>query len=111
MHMPEWLVHFPLGEKLHVVDGDNFIDKPWEEMESLQDFLKIPREITRKSFKKSKSKDFYCWKSKGKNMSCMPSRKGHMHEIKADLEAKLRSFFRPHNQNLFKMLDRTFDWE
>ncbi len=60
--MPRWLEHFPLGKKLHIVDGDNFVQRPWEEMVKLQDFLGLPREINRSSYyKRNKDKHFWCW--------------------------------------------------
>ena len=118
--MPEWLSRFPLGERLHVVDGDNFILRPWEEAARLQDFLGIPREIHRGSFVKSKTKEFYCWKENSNNdsssssssssITCMPPEKGNVHLIEVEVEVRLRSHFRPHNEELFKMLGRRFDW-
>ncbi len=35
-HLPRWLDRFPLGDRLHVVDGDNLVKRPWEELEKVQ---------------------------------------------------------------------------
>ena len=62
-HIEQWLKHFELGRTLHIVDGANLIARPWEEMEKVQDFLKLPREITRDSFMQNKNRRSYqCFK-------------------------------------------------
>lgn len=58
-HMDQWRKHFPANQLL-VVDGDRFITTPWEEMERVQDFLGIPRVITKESFFYNTTKGFYC---------------------------------------------------
>ncbi len=62
--MPAWLAHFKLGETLEIVDGDNLIEHPWQELERIQDFLGLEREITKESFTFNKEKGFYCIKPK-----------------------------------------------
>ncbi len=37
---------FSLGDELLILDGDNFKQRPWEELELVQDFLGIPRVVT-----------------------------------------------------------------
>ncbi len=116
--MAQWLAHFPLHRKLHVVDGDNFVLRPWEEAERLQDFLRLPRELTRGSFVASsrggrREGGYYCWKVGGNGTAttrCMGETKGNRHDMEAGTERKLRDFFRPHNEKLFGMLGRTFEW-
>ena len=45
------------------MDGANLIARPWEEIEQIQDFLGLPREITRESFVQPKfKKGYYCLK-------------------------------------------------
>ena len=61
--MGEWLKHFELGKTLYIVDGANFVAKPWEEMEKIQDFLGISREFTRETFVESyHKKGYFCLK-------------------------------------------------
>ena len=37
---------FSLGEELLIVDGDKLKQRPWEEVERVQDFLGIPQVVT-----------------------------------------------------------------
>ncbi len=41
--LPLWMEHFPLGKRLLIVDGDNLILRPWEEVARVERFLKLPR--------------------------------------------------------------------
>ncbi len=113
-YVAEWLKYFPLGEKLLVVDGENLSAKPWEELEKVQDFLGVPREITKDNFVLSDEKGFYCFKQnpKHKYVTCMDKDKGRrQEEVSEDLKRKLADFFRPYNLELSKMLGRRFSWD
>ncbi len=62
--MPAWLAYFKLGETMEIIDGENLIKHPWQELERIQDFLGLEREITRDSFVFNQEKGFYCMKPK-----------------------------------------------
>ncbi len=112
-YVGEWLRHFPVDERLHVVDGENLVAKPWEELERVQDFLEVPREITRGNFVRSTEKGFFCFRqSPGDRLvSCMDQAKGRRHEeISDDLKDALVEFFRPYNLKLVELLGRKFTW-
>ena len=112
-YLSEWLRYFTLGKDLHIVDGDNLGSRPWEEFDLVQDFLGLPRNISRDDFVYSEEKGFYCFRRKDPKAEivCMGNNKGHHHEPDPDLEKKLTKHFREPNQNLFKMLGRKFDWK
>ncbi len=112
-YVTEWLKYFPLGKKLHIVDGDNLVAKPWEELDRVQDFLKVPKEITKKNFLPSTEKEYYCFKQSPKDrvVTCMDQTKGRRQEEVSDgLRRRLNELFKPYNLKLFKLLGRTFDW-
>ena len=44
-HIDSWLANFA-PEKLLILDGDNFLRAPWQEMLKVQEFLGLEREIT-----------------------------------------------------------------
>ncbi len=63
-----------------------------------------------KDFVFNDTKGFYCLSATG----CLSPSKGHKGKeelFSEDLRAKLADFLRPHNQELFKMIGRTFDWD
>ena len=111
-HLKEWLKYFRLGETFLVVDGNNLVKKPWEEFKKIQDFLNVPRKITKRTFFFNEDKGFYCWYLQDGEEYCMPDSKGRKHTVlSAENENKLRDFYRPHSLELFEMLDRTFQWD
>ncbi len=64
LHLPVWLAFFKLDVNLHIVDGDNMIERPWEELIKIQQFLGIQIELDEKDFVFSEQKGFYCMKPK-----------------------------------------------
>ena len=41
--------YFPI-EQIHIVDGDKLIKEPWTELEKIEAFLDLPREILENNF-------------------------------------------------------------
>ena len=41
--------YFPI-EQIHIVDGDKFIKEPWTELEKMEEFLELPKEISENNF-------------------------------------------------------------
>ena len=94
---------FSLGEELLILDGDNFKQRPWEELELVQDFLGIPRVVTSQvwgGWQQTKTcpqikdmsnatkdnqlvpaQDYYLNKTKGfyclRHLGCLKDGKGH----------------------------------
>ena len=111
-----WLEHFVLGENLHIVDGDNFIRRPWEELEAVQDFLGVPRDPPRDNFvlwDDVNEGRFYCLQVTGglAHVVCMGQDKGRaQRHVPPEVVARLDDFFAPHNEELFRLIGRRFDW-
>ncbi|XP_033736894.1 heparan sulfate glucosamine 3-O-sulfotransferase 5-like [Pecten maximus] len=108
-HFERWLKVFR-PDQFHIVDGDNLIVRPWEEIALVEEFLGLPHKITREHFYYNSTRGFYCMKLG--HEKCLGATKGRRHPFTDPVAIdKLRAFFKPHNQLLFQMINRTFDWE
>ncbi|XP_069110326.1 heparan sulfate glucosamine 3-O-sulfotransferase 1-like [Argopecten irradians] len=113
-HMVRWLKYFPLTQ-FHIVDGDNLVRNPYEEMFAVENFLGLPHLITRDRFVFSEKKGFYCMSLDGVNGTrqeqCLSKGKGRKHpDIDEGVMEMLTDLFRPLNQQFYKLIGRKFDW-
>ena len=44
--MVKWLGHFKLGDELFIIDRENLKERPWEEINKIQQFLQVPVAMT-----------------------------------------------------------------
>ncbi|OWF39095.1 heparan sulfate glucosamine 3-O-sulfotransferase 5-like [Mizuhopecten yessoensis] len=108
-HFERWLKVFR-PDQFHIVDGDNLIVRPWEEIAQVEEFLGLPHKITREHFYFNSTRGFYCMKLG--HEKCLGATKGRRHPFTDPVAVeKLRAFFKPHNQMLFQLINRTFDWK
>ena len=106
-HLRRYLQHFPM-DQIHVVDGSRFAKCPWEELKTVEKFLNIKTFFTEDMFEKG-PKGFYCYKDS--TLTCMPKDKGRKHpDVSSSGIRKLKEFYRPRNEELYKILYRRFDW-
>ena len=110
VHLKQWLQYFKL-DQIHIVDGDNYKEHPAEELQKIEKFLGIRNYITDDLFSYNKEKGFFCLMSEGTE-HCMPAGKGRTHpNVKPDVLEQLQAFFKPYNEELFRMIGRRFDWD
>ena len=104
VHVDRWLQLFS-RDQLLVLDGDSFIKNPVPVLNQCEDFLRIPRRITRDMFVKDE-RGYYC-PAYGK---CMDG-KGSVHQVYEErfLE-QLRTLYAAHNARLVKLLRQAFTW-
>ena len=109
--MMRWLHYFP-RKQIHVVDGDNLIVNPVEEMEKIETFLGIKHIITKDKVYFDKTKGFFCILDKKGRGHCLGDNKGREHPvIDPKLYKTLKDFFDIYNKALFSLLGRTFNWD
>ncbi|OWF38183.1 heparan sulfate glucosamine 3-O-sulfotransferase 1-like [Mizuhopecten yessoensis] len=113
-HMLRWLKYFPLSQ-IHIVDGDNLVQNPFEEVHAVEKFLGLPHFITQDRFVFSDQKGFYCMSIDGYNGTrqeqCLSRGKGRKHpDIDEGVMEMLTDLFRPLNQQFYKLIGRKFDW-
>ncbi|KAH9490433.1 Heparan sulfate glucosamine 3-O-sulfotransferase 5 [Bulinus truncatus] len=106
-----WLKVFPKSQ-LHIIESSQFITDPASEIQKLEQFLGIPHMITDKNFYYNQSKGFYCMRPFHTDaIICLSSGKGIPHpKINPIFEKLLYAYYSPHNEELFKLLGRKYDW-
>ncbi|KAL7889787.1 hypothetical protein AOLI_G00020450 [Acnodon oligacanthus] len=109
VHMRNWLLYFPL-EQIHIVDGDTLIRDPLPELQKVERFLELPPRIVASNFYFNQTKGFYCIRSDGRER-CLHESKGRPHPpVNSTVLQQLRSYFRQHNRNFYRLVGRTFNW-
>jgi hypothetical protein len=102
-----WLNYFNLTS-FHIVDAQEFVRRPWSELNKLETFLNVPNHIQEGMFYYNETKKFYC--SIGNN-GCLDKNKGRKHVwLGKIMEKKLGSFFQKWNNLLFTLIQKKFDW-
>jgi len=123
VHMKWWLQYFSL-DQFHFVSAEDLVANPVHELQRVEKFLGIRHILTKDLFYFDKTKGFYCMcvnlrklddsQHKGVmvEQTCLPERKGRKHpSIDPNVLNKLRNFFRPHNERLYKMIGINFGWK
>ena len=104
-----WIANYGL-DKIHIVDGDNFVKNPVQELQKVERFLGLKPFITEDHFVYSARKRFYCLKENN-NAKCMPPKKGRPHpQMSNETRSRLQEYFKPLNENLFMTIGMTFSW-
>ena len=109
-HMQKWLNFFSL-DQIHIVDGDNMVLNPMEEVRKVESFLQVEHKISKDQFYFDRKKGFYCIRPDFKRPKCLNKTKGRQHpKIDRDVRDILNEFFEPWNKRFFKLVGRTFRW-
>ena len=117
VHLRRWLQYFP-PDQLHVVNGDRFIRKPWQELRKVEQFLGISHEIQEELFFFNATKGFHCVVQKIPSSpsnqtkeKCLAKSKGRPHpKVSIEVVRKLRNFFSPFNYEFYTLIGRDFGW-
>ncbi|CAG0919081.1 unnamed protein product [Notodromas monacha] len=106
---PTWLEYFK-REQIHVVDGENLVTNPFEEMRRVEIFLGVERILKPSNFWFSEEKGFYCLRNENGD-KCLGPSKGRKHpNVSKEVVSKLRVFYSPFNVNFSKLADINFTW-
>ena len=108
--LKQWIAVFGL-ENILIIDGDNFVSNPVEELRKAEDFIGLEHKISESDFYYDKQKKFYCIREEG-NTGCMAEKKGRPHPPMANSTRKLlKDFIKPYNEEFYKLIGRTFPWD
>ena len=108
-YVVKYLKYFPLSQ-IHFVDGQKLITAPWVEMMSLERFLGVPAVSNETQFIKN-SKGYYCRRKQDDKRKCLGDGKGRKHvPISEKFYKTLEKYYKPHNQKLYDLLGRKFEW-
>ena len=113
VHFKRWLKYFPKKQFL-IVNGENFIKNPYEEVKKAEKFLNLKPHIEKSHFIYDKKKGFFCMnKNKEKNKTeCMGADKGRKHpNISESVLQKLNTFYKPYSKELFKFIKHKPFWK
>ena len=108
-----WLKFFP-KEQFLIVNGENFVTNPYEEVKKVEKFLDLEPFIQKNHFVYDTKKGFFCFnKNQDQNkITCMDKTKGRKHpNISDDALNKLKEFYKPYSIELFNTLNVDPFWE
>ena len=111
-NLRRYLALFP-REQLHIVDGDALVRNPFPELVKIETFLGLEHKIRSEHIIFNEHKHFFCIKPRpGSGFTpCLGKGKGREHpEVSEENLAKLREYFRPHNEEFFQESGMRFNW-
>ena len=88
-HLENWFKHYS-REQFLILDTEDLHNNPQSVMDQVFDFLELP--------------PFYAENLKDRNV-------GNYKEMNEDTRKFLVEYFKPHNERLYKLLQRDFDWD
>jgi len=107
-----WLQYFNM-QNIHVISGEDLLNDPVKVLEGLQDFIELPRAIQSNLIYFNKTRGFNCiyMKQRSNPAKCFGETKGRQHiATDSDTLQRLYRFYKPYNEYLFKMINKTFHW-
>lgn len=114
-YLHHWMKFFPLSQ-IHFVSGEQLVKNPAAELQLVEKFLNLRPLITEKNFYVNKTKGFPCFIGKiglnGKRKTgCLKGNKGRKHvQVQSEVITRLQNYYRPHNQELYEVVQRNFHW-
>ena len=114
-HLKRWLEYFRLSQ-IHFVSGEELTSNPAKELQAVEKFLNIEPFIKEEHFYINQTKRFPCLTSlvenkKKKNWGCLSESKGRPHPpIRDDIRKLLQDYYRPYNEEFYKLVGRDFHW-
>lgn len=110
-YMSKWYRYFSM-DQIFVVDGDNMITNPLQEINKVEKFLGFTPQISEKNIYFNTTKGFYCMRARQTDPpKCLAKNKGRPHPvIRPDVVKKLHRYFRPLNEKFFLQIGKRFDW-
>jgi hypothetical protein len=111
-HLKRWLIYFSM-ENIHIVDGKRLITNPVQELNAVQDFLEVPREILDNAIYMNASRGFPCIVKQNNTppYKCFKGSKGRHHSYAdSNTLTKLQYFYKPYNTGFYQMVNKYFSW-
>ncbi|KAL4232057.1 hypothetical protein ACF0H5_009635 [Mactra antiquata] len=103
-------------DQILVIESTEFMKNPIKILQKVENLLEIEHFDWNKYFVMNTEKTFYCIRKTEvveKAMVCYESNRGRKHPIEnidAEHMERLREYFKPHNDNLFRLIGRRFNW-
>ncbi len=118
LHLKNWLKYFP-RRNFHFVNGDEMITNPGKELLKVQEFLRLEPLVDEQNFVYNATKRFFCVyktlqdrREKSQNSICLGKSKGRKHPSVSEKTLQvMREFYRPYNEELYRMTGINFGWK
>ena len=116
--LARYLKYFDRSQ-IKIISTTDFQRDPYKVLFEVEEFLNLEHTILRDNFVFNKEKGYHCLRKDNlsKTAACYQSDRGRnvsdsSKKIKTspELIAKLKAFFKPHNENFFRLAGRKFDW-
>ena len=105
-----WLEKFS-RDQIHIIDGDGFMKDPLTELKKIENFLNLEPFYTEEMLPFDKKKGFHCF-VQNEAKECLGKGTGH---VPPDIDPKviqmLREYYRPYNEEFYKITGQKFDWD
>ena len=113
-HLKQWLEYFPI-EQIHFINGEELVNNPVHEMQSVENFLGLKPFIDENLFYFNETKGLLCLapatQNKGSHSGCLAESKGLSHpNVNEDVVTLLRNFYRPSNEEFYRAVGINFGW-
>ena len=110
-HLSNW-IHYFSPSQMCIVDGDNFVKRPYEEVHSLESCLGLRRFFTTQNFVYVPQRGFYCFRESSHSaLQCENQSKGRAHPpLPKQVVVDLEKAYQPYNEQLQKMTNRNYSW-
>ena len=105
------------SSQLMVIDANEMLINPGEIMERVQDFVNLPKLLLKEDYVADPNNPgYFCYKDwQTEKLDCLPKAKqrtrNKLISISNTTSAKLKSLYSSHNEALFNVLGRRFQWD
>ena len=105
--------------QIKIIEAEYFKRKPYNVLREIEEYLNIEHVIKPDNFVYVEQKGVFCLRKakQSESASCYGAERGrNTTQVKNSIKYsnmtlhKLKSFFKPHNDEFFKLINRTFDW-
>lgn len=124
LYLERWLSFFS-KQQIHLVDGENLILNPHQEMKKVETFLGLEARIKVDDFVYNPDKGFFCIVANhsearhdsiilqnGNKIRCLGKSKGRRQiKVGQALMGKLRSYYHPFNEYLYTIVGKNLGWQ
>ena len=116
--MSRYLKYFNRSQ-IKVIETTDFIRDPFRVLYEMEEFLNLEHTIQPENIVFNTEKGHHCLRTniQSKTAACYGDKRGrHGYDTRKLVNApeivleKLKGFFKPHNENFFKLIGRVFDW-
>ncbi len=108
-NLKRWLKYFSM-ENILIVNSDEFTRNPVPVLQSIETFLGLGKYFSDSQFEYDPERGFYCRVIFGMKKCAPPIFGLPKEEVSPDVIEKLRQYYKPHNEDFYKLVGKNFNW-